>query len=220
MSFFVPLHQLMSCCNGHTIHFGDSRVVICSEPPIEEHALVVSDAELEFSRAKIVKKVETNKLIALITPNPELAFERLKEQFVVVEAAGGAVLNECGELLMIRLRERWDLPKGHVETGESSREAAIREVEEECGVVGDVVGNEPLAETWHAYDTYGRWELKRTVWWQMQARRSDLVAQESEGITEAEWCSTQVVDEHLKQSYRTIKEVVGALALKMKNCYE
>lgn len=210
----------MSYRISHTIHFGDSRVVICSEPPIEEHALVVSDAELEFSRAKIVKKVETNKLIALITPDPELAFERLKEQFVVVEAAGGAVLNEYDELLMIRLRERWDLPKGHVETGESSREAALREVEEECGVRGEVVGNEPLAETWHAYDTYGRWELKRTVWWQMQARRSDLVAQESEGITEAEWCSTQVVDEHLKQSYRTIKEVVGALSLKMKESYE
>lgn len=210
----------MSYRISHTIHIGDARVVICSEPPIEEHALVVSDAELEFSRAKIVKKVETNKLIALITPDPDLAFERLKEQFVVVEAAGGAVLNEYDELLMIRLRERWDLPKGHVEAGESSLEAALREVEEECGVRGEVVGNEPLAETWHAYDTYGRWELKRTVWWQMQARRSDLVAQESEGITAAEWCSMSVVEEHLEQSYRTIKEVVAALALKMKNCYE
>ena len=210
----------MSCRNSYTIHIGDARVVICSEPLAEEHALVVPDAECTFSRAKIVKKVETNKLIALITPNPELAFERLKEQFVVVEAAGGAVLNEYDELLMIRLRERWDLPKGHVEAGESSREAALREVEEECGVRGETIGNEPLAETWHAYDTYGRWELKRTAWWQMRAAKSATQAQAAEGITAAEWCQMSIVEEHLAQSYRTIKEVVAALSLKMKNCYE
>ena len=210
----------MSCRNYHTIHIGDSRVVICSEPLAEEHASLMADAELSFSRAKIVKKVETNKLIALITPNPDLTFERLKEQFVVVEAAGGVVLNECDELLMIRLRDKWDLPKGHVEAGESSLEAALREVEEECGIVGEMVGNEPLAETWHAYDTYGRWELKRTTWWQMRATKSATVAQAEEGITAAEWCAMDCVEEHIKESYRTIKEVVAALSLKMKNCYE
>ena len=206
--------------NSHTIHIGDARVVICSEPLAEEHASLMADAELSFSRAKIIKKVETNKLIALITPNPELTFERLKEQFVVVEAAGGAVLNEYDELLMIRLREKWDLPKGHVEAGESSLNAALREDEEECDVVGNIVGCEPLAVTWHAYDTYGRWELKRTAWWLMRATKSATVAQMDEGITVAEWCSKSVVEEHLKQSYRTIKEVVGALALKMEKDYE
>ena len=34
----------------------------------------------------------------------------------------------------------WIFPKGHVERGETSEEAGVRELEEEAGVTGDVIG--------------------------------------------------------------------------------
>ena len=204
----------------YIIYFGSSRVVICRESPSLEYHTIEVDAMCRVSRAKVVKKVETYKYIALITPDPELTFMSLKEQFLLVEAAGGVVWNQTKELLMIHSRGHWDMPKGHVEQGESGRLAALREVEEETGIRCETVGESPVAHTWHAYDTYGRWELKRTVWWQMRAAKSATQAQAAEGITAAEWCPMSIVEEHLTQSYRTIKEVVAALSLKMKNCYE
>lgn len=38
------------------------------------------------------------------------------------------------EFLLMRHHDRWDLPKGHVEPGESWRDAALRETQEETGI--------------------------------------------------------------------------------------
>ncbi len=38
------------------------------------------------------------------------------------------------EFLLMRHASRWDLPKGHCEPGESFRQAALREMEEETGI--------------------------------------------------------------------------------------
>lgn len=195
----------------YTIYIGASQIVITASEPIEGSAILEVDDMLSVSRAKVVKKVETDKLITILTPDAHETFCRIREQFVVVEAAGGVVLNGAGELLMIRLRDRWDMPKGHIEEGESDSMAALREVEEETGIVGEIVGNEPLATTWHAYDTYGRWELKRTRWWQMRAIGGEPKAQTEEGVTAVRWCNNAEVVECLKNTYETIKQVVAAL---------
>lgn len=173
-----------------------------------EYHTIEADAMCHVSRAKVVKKVETYKYIALVTPNPELTFMSLKEQFLFVEAAGGVVWNEHNELLMIHSRAHWDLPKGHVESGESGRLAALREVEEETGLRCEIVGESPLAHTWHAYDTYGRWELKRTEWWAMRPIGGELKPQTEEGIVKACWIGGDRLAEALKLSYATIKSVV------------
>jgi len=58
----------------------------------------------------------------------------------VVEGAGGVVINEAGDVLLIRHRNgSWVFPKGHIESGESKVDAAVREVEEEAGVQATVV---------------------------------------------------------------------------------
>ena len=66
-------------------------------------------------------------------------------------------VRSCGVLLMTRAEprsfllmkhaDRWDLPKGHVDPGESDLECALREFEEETGVdrVGDRPGRGPSA---------------------------------------------------------------------------
>lgn len=197
--------------NTYTIHIGSAQVTIATSAPTSEYATLRVDDKVSVSRAKVIKKVETDKFVAIISSDPERTFRLLAEQFVVVEAAGGVVEREDGELLMIRLRGRWDLPKGHVEMGEEAREAALREVREETGIVADVVEDDPISETWHAYDTYGRWELKRTRWWWMRRVGGELKPQGEEGITEACWLGAEALDEAMKNTYETIKEVVAAL---------
>jgi bis(5'-nucleosidyl)-tetraphosphatase len=41
------------------------------------------------------------------------------------------------EFLLMRHADRWDLPKGHVDPGESEIECALRELNEETGITAD-----------------------------------------------------------------------------------
>ena len=197
--------------NKYTLYIGDSEVAITTTPPDNRYVIIEVDNTLSVSRAKVIKKVETDKFVAIQTPNPELTFRLFAEQFKIVRAAGGVVMNTKGELLMIRLRGRWDLPKGHIEEGESSREGAIREVLEETGIRGIAVGDKPVMTTWHAYDTYGTWELKSTDWWHMISDEERTTAQSEEGITDVMWCTSEALATNLKNTYATIKAVVDAL---------
>lgn len=199
--------------DSYTIFFGDSELLITRDMPSERYEIVDAEVFNSFSQAKIVKKVETSKCVAVVTPSPELAFEALRAEFKWVEAAGGVVTNVAGDLLMIHLRGRWDLPKGHVESGESSREAALREVEEETGIRAEAVGDEPLVCTYHTYNTYGAWELKRTTWWAMHSEGGKPKAQSEEGITSVEWCERATLRERLKTTYPTIKRLVERYVL-------
>lgn len=199
--------------DSYTIFFGDSELLITRDMPSERYYLFDVEACDSFSQAKIVKKVESSKYVAIVTNNPESAFERLKAEFKWVEAAGGVVTNVSGDLLMIRLRGRWDLPKGHVEQGESSRVAAQREVEEETGIRAEVMGDAPLAYSYHTYNTYGEWELKRTAWWAMRSEGGEPKAQSEEGIAAVEWCERATLGERLKTTYPTIKRLVERYVL-------
>lgn len=38
------------------------------------------------------------------------------------------------EFLLMKHKDRWDLPKGHVDSGESDMQCALRELEEETGI--------------------------------------------------------------------------------------
>lgn len=199
----------------HTIYFGASALHISTKRPSDDATIVDTDAYGNISRAKLLKKVETCKSATLITQDPEQALRALCREFKVVRAAGGVVENALGELLMIRLRNRWDLPKGHIEAGEESRTAALREVEEETGIKAEALDSTPLYTTWHAYDTYGEWELKSTDWWHMHS--ADIHTpepQHDEGITEVRWLDREARNKALEESYETIKELVRALDAK------
>jgi 8-oxo-dGTP pyrophosphatase MutT (NUDIX family) len=71
-------------------------------------------------------------------------------------SAGGLVLDRLGPgasgALIGRLDRRgrllWSLPKGHVEPGETEPETAVREVQEETGIAGRVIGKLGTIDFW------------------------------------------------------------------------
>jgi 8-oxo-dGTP pyrophosphatase MutT (NUDIX family) len=71
-------------------------------------------------------------------------------------SAGGLVLDHRGPgaqgALIGRLDRRgrllWSLPKGHVEDGETEPQAAVREVHEETGIRGEVLGKLGTIDFW------------------------------------------------------------------------
>jgi 8-oxo-dGTP pyrophosphatase MutT (NUDIX family) len=82
----------------------------------------------------------------------------------------------------------WDLPKGHLEKGETEEQAAIREVEEESGLNGEIVL--PLGEARYLADSR-RGNLRKQVrWFLMRDLNAKLVKPRPQpGEThDAIWC--------------------------------
>ena len=198
--------------DAYTIYFADVSVVITSQPLPPAYSVMECDGGLRISRANIVKKAETEKYIAVRTPDADRTMASLAAQFVQVEAAGGVAVDAAGRKLMIHRNGRWDLPKGHREAGESVAECAVRETEEETGVRIAEVG-ELLCTTVHCYNLYGRWEMKHTSWFLMRAAEGGgmLRPQGEEGIVAAEWVGDEEVPHRIKMSFPTIREVFRAL---------
>src|SRR5438309_233295 len=71
-------------------------------------------------------------------------------------SAGGLVLDLSGPVPMGALIGRtnrrgrllWSLPKGHLEEGETAEQAAVREVEEETGISGEILGELGTIDFW------------------------------------------------------------------------
>jgi len=151
---------------------------------------------------------ETNKkpvYISNISFETALAF--LKKSFYYIEAAGGFI-EKNNEFLFIRRHDRWDLPKGKLEKGETVEEAAVRECEEECGIKNLHI-IKPLTSTFHVYPYKKSYALKQSYWFYMQTDYSEkLIPQLEESITEVRWCSKKEIQTGiLADTYYTITDV-------------
>jgi 8-oxo-dGTP pyrophosphatase MutT (NUDIX family) len=133
--------------------------------------------------------------------------EAFRKCFIPIIAAGGLVKNEKGEFLLIHRRGRWDLPKGKLSKKETVEEAAIREVEEECGIKG-VQLVKPLMSTYHTYLIEEGIALKKTSWYEMvYTGRSQPSPQLEEGITEVEWVPANKLAPYLNECFPAIRDV-------------
>lgn len=136
-----------------------------------------------------IKKCESlhSKGIVLITPDIEAAFKQFADQHILIVAAGGVVFNEKEEILVIKRMGKWDLPKGKLDSGESIEQAALREVEEECGITGLAI-TKSLPTLYHTYKINNHRFLKQTYWFAMETQyNGKLVPQLEEQITEVKW---------------------------------
>ena len=118
------------------------------------------------------------------------AFQKFKDIFHFIVAAGGLVKNEKNNFLMIYKNNKWDLPKGKVDVYELHATAALREVCEETGVV-DLKIISSLFSTFHIYHcpySSERVILKETKWFLMQSHSCvHLMPQKEEGIVDVSW---------------------------------
>ena len=140
---------------------------------------------------------------------------RLKHCMRWVRAAGGVVKDDAGNMLLIRRNDRWDLPKGKVEQGETLLQAALREVGEECGLPIDnlaaITANASpksslITKTYHIFNLYGGWHLKQTSWFAMHVTgcKPEGRPQDDEGITAVVWVSPDEWRRRLSESYGTM----------------
>ena len=186
------------------IFFTDKLLILTDTPSGVEGAYRLPSAYLSI--ANVLKFFETYNTIEVCDRSIEAVKEQFIAEFKYVEAAGGLVENERGETLMIFCYRRWDLPKGHVDEGETDAECAVREVGEETGVE-DAKIVRFLCNTFHAYGVYGVWELKRTAWFEMQTKHCETKPQAEEDILSAKWCSAEEVEQNLHATYPSIRRV-------------
>ncbi len=133
--------------------------------------------------------------------------EAFRSCFIEINAAGGLVRNARGEFLMIHRRGKWDLPKGKLDSKEPFETAAVREVEEECGISGvEIV--KPLISTYHTYSLEKGIALKKTSWFEMRYSGNEKpVPQSEEDIMEAKWITPDKLNPYLDKSYPAIRDV-------------
>lgn len=141
----------------------------------------------------------------------EKLWRQLTLVFPPIEAAGGLVLDDHHNFLVIDRLGKLDLPKGKREANESIPQTALREVEEECGL-SHLEVLRPLPPTWHTYRLKDQLIFKQTHWFLMKySGNQPPTPQLSEEIVRAFWMKKEEIQYFNEHTYASIKEVVKPL---------
>jgi ADP-ribose pyrophosphatase YjhB (NUDIX family) len=179
---------------------------------VEKSSLVVFNDSIKID--ELLNKHQESKKIGevlnVLLENDEQLLNSIFKEYKKIEAAGGIVLNNNDELLLIERLGCWDLPKGKIEKGESIELAAIREVEEECGISNPVILF-PITTTYHTYFMKGKHCFKTTYWFCMKYNGNQvLIPQTEEGITNVCWMKKTELNQVFENTYLSIAEVLNA----------
>lgn len=191
----------------------DARLDVLKADALHGHLLVLNATPATVEKLlALFQKVDASRLLSvtlgcLVKADCEAA---IKKPFKIIKAAGGVVMKGDRQLLIYR-RGVWDLPKGKLDDGESSRKAAAREVEEETGVRASV--GERICTTWHTYSLNGSPILKRTKWYRMEVLDDSRMApQEDEDIEKLAWLDRREVQLALTNSFSSVRYVIDSVA--------
>lgn len=144
-----------------------------------------------------------------ITGDVETMWKEFLQLFKLIDAAGGVVKNRENKMLFIFRLGKWDLPKGKVDKGETLEQAAIREVEEECGI-NKLIITEKITTTYHTYTLKGKNIVKASHWYSMTTSdNTALKPQTEENITDVRWVTEKKIPALLKEAYPSIAEVIN-----------
>ncbi len=192
----------------YKVFVNDKPIFVTDSRQIENNFVFFDFLDFNLEQVFLELKNPSVKGVQLISKNLTNDWNAFQKKFVVLEAAGGKVLDDHNKILFIYRFDKWDLPKGHIEKGEDKRSAAKREVEEECGVTHLLIEKE-LETTFHMYyDKKGTLCLKVTYWFLMRTTFSgDLKPQLEEGITAVQFFDTSEISPILQDTYGNIKSL-------------
>ncbi len=195
---------------------------------INEHPLVISDDSEDLFRLKNLRLMDdddkslltavemlensdrnlANFGIFIPTINEKDTFNRFKSKYKEIQAAGGVVLNDTNDVLLIKRQGKWDLPKGKKDNEERIEDTAVREVMEECGVKRLKLG-EFITKSFHTYQLERSRVLKTTHWYYMHIdHHEDFKPQEEENITKVEWFKIKDINVGELNTYTSIRDVL------------
>ena len=130
----------------------------------------------------------------------------VKQIFRQAPAAGGVVVID-NQFVAIERNGIPDLPKGHIEKGESPEDAALREVEEETGITNLKIIKE-LPSTWHCYLLNNQWTIKKTSWFLMRTKSGmKNIPQTEEGITKVYLVDKEHVKNFEEKTFASLKSL-------------
>ena len=176
-----------------------SRVLI-----YDSNFLTITDLLKKMTIKKFIKIYS----ITITLKDYSRVINKVKKMFKIIKAGGGVVKNNKEEILFIYRLKKWDLPKGKLDKGESIKQCAKREVEEETKV--KVKLEKKITSTWHTYTSKKKFILKKTTWYKMYSLDSSKIKpQKKENIEKVEWMKNSTIKEILLNSYKTLNHVMS-----------
>ena len=110
---------------------------------------------------------------------------------VTPEFSCGGVMLDGNKVLLVQVksmkgRKIWTFPKGHIEAGETPRQAALREVLEETGYRAGIL--RPLLKVRYAFTLKGKY-VKKVVQWYLMKKLGRIGKHDPSEIIAINWVS-------------------------------
>jgi len=134
-----------------------------------------------------------------------------KSKATTFEFSSGGIVRDGDNLLMVKVEnlegsQIWTFPKGHIEKGEKSEEAAIREVEEETGYLCEITGPFERVQYWFKR---GNKLTKKTVNWFLMKPLKKTGDFDAAEILETRWVS--MAEAQKLARYKSDKQILAKL---------
>ena len=185
----------------------DKQVIHFTSNPLSNVDIVENAMPLNILSLKAMFK---NQEIQAVNTHAKSALKSFFKHFNKLKTAGGLVYNPpSNSYLWIKRLGVWDLPKGKIELGERSKDAAVREIKEECGLSGNLELKHRICSTYHVYEFKNKSILKKNNWYYFEYNGNlDTKPQVEESITDVQWIKVENIKNCLIQTYPSIQEVI------------
>lgn len=201
----------------YKVHFENRFIMISPEPDRLQKYSLFHKFYTTKELYKLIARFQADSSLHSVNvygTNITHIWKMFRIYFTEVGAAGGLVRHTSGKYLFIEKKGMLDLPKGHMEPGEKPEACALREVSEECGIMGQYIVK-TLNPSYHTYSWEGISYLKKTNWFLMDYD-GEMISepQIEEGITRVEWLSPEELSSIKSKAWLSLMDLINSSVLK------